>query len=120
MTTPGNQVVREPAADQMDYRARAYDAAMNLAELTRSFDPRLKVTCDIGPKGEISVFLLDDAATLTDAQQLAVRLGLEAHDTQGTRHIWQGYRCGLRVTVRFIDDRPTCLCGKPLHPEPPL
>lgn len=108
--------LRVPATDQVDNRARAYDALLGLADLTHSFDPSVRVTIEVRPNG-MSTIQPVGSVTLAQASQLAARLGLQEHSespvSSGVHHIWRGHRT-LNVAVVFIDDEH-CSCGKPVR-----
>lgn len=99
--------VRVPATDAVDHRARAYNAAQALVDLTQHLDPRLRVTLQAIPQGTISALLHDGARA--DATELAHRLGLTEHTECPSElgwmlHRWAGRFAGHACQVDWFDE----------------
>jgi len=107
MSTP---TVIVPATDQTDHRADAYSRVAALGDLTHHLDPRLRVTMQADSFGKISA-LLHNEATLTDAAQLAARLGLTEHTKcpaglGWVLHKWAGVFSEHACEVDWFDQTP--------------
>lgn len=106
MSTP---TVRIPATDQVDHRARAYDATQALADLTKHLDQHLPVSLEISAgSGSLGV-LLHDPATRRHAEWLAHRLGLTedtdtaVHSGDWVMRTWTGDFGGFPTLVTWFD-----------------